>query len=850
MKRENLGYSLEDGFIDHWLLAGPQTIPVEELQRFGNPPEKLKMAKAYRQQDPGIDGEPVEYGDCRFGEVKDKWRYVRTREDHLVDLSACHPLPRYLRAWAYAEIASSAEQEATAVLYSDGPADVWINDQHVHRLENFQGRIPVRVRFPIRLKEGANRVMVRFETAGIRESAFGLALQLVDFQPKQGAEGRVVLIPSNVPSAKYRLKMEELFETCHIRQDVYARKEEIVVYFPEGPAVTTPFNIRMQARGGSIYAEAKRDGRKTDARQPLGYPYQSPEGSYQLRLMPPPVEFYEQNVRISRLREFYAATNIFSTVPYGAYPDRRLECLKDAATQKHNLFGEIAKMETGRWKDMDEKPVFKAIEDVQARAAGSERQLCGLLGMRCRYSENEHFPAAWRAPLEACTLGFRYSADEPGGQILDFHGESNSILFHTCEILAGQLLPGQVFDNGRNGRWHREQGERLASEWLKRRAGGGFRDWDSPAAFEEMTLALSTLTSLAENNEILEMASLVLDKLFFTLAVNSFQGVFGSTHARASAADIKTGYRQPTSGITRLLWGMGIFNGHISGSVGLACSTYELPPLLAAIAADRMDAMWSNEQHAGGEGTGDAVHKATYKTPDGMLASAQDWHPGEPGSREHIWQATLSPMATVFTTHPGCASESDGRRPDGWSGNAVLPRVAQWKDLLIAIYQFPEDDRMGFTHAYFPVHAMDEYEIRDGWVFGKAGDGYIALAAARGMEFQTGGDNAFRELRSGGSPNVWLCQMGRAALDGSFKEFVEKILKLQVQFDGAQVEITGLRGDHLSFGWQFPLLVNGQEQSLRGINHYDNPYCTCAMEPPEMEIRHGQDALRLHFNEE
>ena len=76
--------------------------------------------------------------------------------------------------------------------------------------------------------------------------------------------GNVVRIPSIAPSAKYRLKMEELFETCHIRQDVFTRMEQIVVHFPDGPAVTTPFNIRMQARGGSIYAEAKRDGRKTE----------------------------------------------------------------------------------------------------------------------------------------------------------------------------------------------------------------------------------------------------------------------------------------------------------------------------------------------------------------------------------------------------------------------------------------------------------------------------------------------------------------------------------------------------------------------------------------------------------
>jgi hypothetical protein len=133
---------------------------------------------------------------------------------------------------------------------------------------------------------------------------------------------------------------------------------------------------------------------------------------------------------------------------------------------------------------------------------------------------------------------------------------------------------------------------------------------------------------------------------------------------------------------------------------------------------------------------------------------------------------------------------------------------------------------------------------------GKAGDGYIALTAARGLDFQTCGDDAYRELRSPGTPNIWICQLGRAVLDGSFKEFGEKVRALPVLYDGDQVELTGLRGERLSFGWQFPLLVDGKEQPLDGFKHYDNPYCTCELDAAEMEIRYGADALKLHFEED
>ena len=177
--------------------------------------------------------------------------------------------------------------------------------------------------------------------------------------------------------------------------------------------------------------------------------------------MPPPVEFYEKNFRASRIYEFYAATNVFSTVPYGTYPDRRIECLKDAAARKNNLFAEIAKMESGRWQDVDEKVVLQAVESVTARAAGSEILLCGLLGCAAATPRMNAFRRPCARRSRPVTLGFRYWSDEPGGDCMDFQSESRRILFHTCEILAGQLHPDSAFANaGKNGRWHREKGER------------------------------------------------------------------------------------------------------------------------------------------------------------------------------------------------------------------------------------------------------------------------------------------------------------------------------------------------------------------------------------------------------
>ena len=130
--------------------------------------------------------------------------------------------------------------------------------------------------------------------------------------------------------------------------------------------------------------------------------------------------------------------------------------------------------------------------------------------------------------------------DQPGADAMCFWSENHQILFHTCEILAGQLLPDELFANaGLTGSQHRAKGEERALSWLRKRAAGGFREWDSNTYFEEDVLALSHLVDLAENDDVRELAAVVLDKMFFGLAVNSFKGAFGSSHGRTYSPYIK-----------------------------------------------------------------------------------------------------------------------------------------------------------------------------------------------------------------------------------------------------------------------------------------------------------------------
>lgn len=851
----HLERQLQDGFVHDWLVAGPQAIPVD-LSRYRGPDFKRQIVRARYSTEMEIDHPPAEQAsfeltDGQGGTEKLTWQAIRCRVDHFVDLTGFYHTCHYLRAWAYTQVVTPASRQATLVLTTNGPADVWINGKHVHRQEHFHHQLPHSVRFSARLVEGCNEILVRFEEVAVRECPYAMALQISDIP----TDDLTVLLPTTLEPVARRQKLEAIMDAAYLDQDVYHREQKLVVRWPKDLKLADQITVRLQTPSGRIYAEGQphvRAGFELN----LGPVYQVPEGDYQILLMPHPEEYYVHGMRIQRRIPLRIANGVYSQTLYGTPESRRREALEDAARRNLNVFSEIAKMALGRWQQVKTNVILETVERINQRADCSDFYLVGLLGMMIRYMDDPNFPEDLVWPLADCVLNFKYWMDEPGDDAMCYWSENHQILFHTCEILAGQLYPDREFSNvNKPGSWHREKGERLALSWLHKRATGGFREWDSNTYFEEDVLALTHLADLAENDEVAELAAVVLDKLFFTMAVNSFRGVFGSTHGRTYAPFIKGGRLEPTSGLGRILWGLGTFNNHILGTVSLACAQgYELPPLIAAIALDRPEEMWNRERHAGTLeeavdcATGSwEINKVTYKTPDYMLASAQDYQPGQYGYQQHIWQATLSPDAVVFVTHPPCLSEEGSHRPNAWHGNVVLPRVAQWKDVLIAVHKLPADDWLGFTHAYFPFAAFDDVRMEGGWAFARKDNGYLALTAAQGLQRVENEDSANHELRSYGLTNIWLCQMGRAAQDGSFDEFVAKVLATQPSFDGLNVWYRSLRGETLRFGWEGPLLVDGREQAITGFKHYENPYCVADLPCELMEIRFADQAMRLNF---
>lgn len=275
------------------------------------------------------------------------------------------------------------------------------------------------------------------------------------------------------------------------------------------------------------------------------------------------------------------------------------------------------------------------------------------------------------------------------------------------------------------------------------------------------------LVECADSPRLREMSATLLHKTFFMLACQSWRGVHGSSHGRSYVESLKTARLENTSALQRIAWGLGTWNGETRATGMLAMARrYRVPDLIQKIGADLPELLVTRARSAGQyrprfdlrRGNWD-VNTYTRRTPDGMLSAAVDHRPGAVGIQEHLWQATLSPEAVVFTTQPGNSQEHGHARPNFWAGSARLPRVAMTDSTVFCLYNLTTGGGLAFTHAYFPAMAFDEYAMAGPWAFARVGNGYVALAGDGDLQLTTMGRHAGQEIRSRGKGEVWLCHM-------------------------------------------------------------------------------------------
>jgi hypothetical protein len=197
---------------------------------------------------------------------------------------------------------------------------------------------------------------------------------------------------------------------------------------------------------------------------------------------------------------------------------------------------------------------------------------------------------------------------------------------------------------------------------------------------------------------------------------------------------------------------------------------------------------------------------AVYRTPDYMLSGLQDHRKGEFESSTHVAQVTLGNKAVIFWSCPHTTGEGSGLRPDYWSGNSVMPRVIQYKNVMSLTFRL--NDFTWMSHAWFPQALFDEVRFIGKWVFVRVKRGYVGIYSQNGMQVGDEGQYAGRELQCWAQENTWLVECGREADWRTFDAFVNAVSQASITEQDGVITFESPSIGRIVTGWNVKPTVN------------------------------------------
>jgi len=626
--------------------------------------------------------------------------------------------------------------------------------------------------------------------------------------------------------------------------------------------------------------------------------------------------------------------------------DLRVDAFFDATIKSdpRNTYSEI--MRVARDVEPDESKIQHDLDRLVAREDTSDFKLPGLLWMLYEYSDSELLSDEILTNAKETLLQHKFWPDErlnEPGPVTDsmvYVTENHFILYASSAYLVGQLYPDEVFAaSGETGAQKMETFRPRVMRWLELRYKSGFSEWLSNVYYDEDIPGLLALVELAGDEELRQLAAMVLDVIFADMALNQYRGAFGSTHGRTYEHKMG-GSRDNTGSTFKLLFDLNEFGpGNMSSSALALSTTYQLPRVIYDMAHDfdreevenrqrmgikleeaeswGLDTMrfedgmtfmtleaymhyltvgvwvdmlnaygwWDHDDYGAFKEYQDLLedpvrrHKLavdnerdltrnmrpevniyTYRTPDYMLSTAQDWRKGFGGDQQSIWQATLGMDAVAFTTHP--ANEDwDGDTPRYWTGYGTMPRAIQVKNVVISLYDvdtttvFYVTGQPLYTHAFLDKSQFDEAYKEGGWFFARYGDGYLALWASdpdADWEVNDDPDHADlgdHEIIADGKKTIWICELGSAADYADFDAFKAAILgaSLTANPEALTVDYDSPSQGRLAMGWDDPLMQDGVALDVGDYPRYENPYSSSAFPGDLISFELRGQFLRLDF---
>jgi len=670
------------------------------------------------------------------------------------------------------DVVSPVEAAAPARFWACGTADLWVNGVHVcrHDVPKYMYPEPVSVSLP--LAQGRNRVCVRLQALGVRDTRFLFGLQML-----ADADGLEVWLPGDDGVTESAAQVEEWLNS------VRAMGRDTLLAGAPAPVAGS---VRLQ-RGTAVE-----------------WPQDAVQVTFEAAGVSSPVlEVTYEGQSLRRAFDIPGNRIISPSTASSSEAHRREVTEHMAQSERRGRGGVMAALSRhvlGRRSPEDTSVLFEALDWIDGRPDCADFPLSAML----RLYQGDTLTEEERERIKQTVLGFRYWPDEPGSDAMCFDSENHSLLFHGSQLIAGNLFPDEVFTNsGRTGREQADIGRARCTQWLDTVEETGYREFLSSTYMPLTAGALLNLVDFSGDPEISRRASAQVDEIFRMLAMQSFDGVTVGPQGR-----VYRGVLYPDSSGTQAMLSyaapeaMVAYNDWLSFAA--ASANYRLPE---GLPAEIRKPVSKRYRQAGVEilveKTGDYLVTslqipASFQKP---LAKGEPPYaskglvPGRQGYQQHLWHATLGRECHVFVNHPGESFDMGHARPGFWYGNGAIPRTAQRGPLVLQIYDVYEDHPIPFTHAHWPADVFDRQAVEDQWAFGEKDTGFVGLwcSAPLILRSEVLSD---RELRAQGRRSAWVCLCGGREDASGLSAFADRCKQLRPVFhaDKLELELEGAEG--------------------------------------------------------
>ncbi|MBW4082451.1 hypothetical protein [Paenibacillus sp. S150] len=792
-----------EGDVNDWLIKG---FSIHE-----NPCRK-EFVDARRSSEPVLSlAMPPVPGECvSLEDPEARWNLYFPWGNPRVEESGFYHVPTHLLRYAYTGIVSPMAHKAVFNLKTCGGVALWVNGRLVCDFTPFTRNMEQKTQVEIQLEAGENVFFVCHEDLAERDTLYHYTLE---YTGSASLEIRVPL--TELESAGAVLDMEHALGKAYFPKSSVT-DEEIQLAFTQPFSRDILFDVNYTSFFDSQYSMQRVLGA---GQHSLSLGHTDDFGAeYQL---------FELVAHVGKA----AVRKVFGIELHNSRFQPRdsqamtieerkrtaLECV--AAFGIPNVHTAIARLKTGYAPGQVREMIMKELAGIQKRQDCSDFYLIALFRLWRDYRDRGLFDDAFWEEIKETILGFRYWIDEPGDDVMWFFSENHALLFHSCQLLAGQLFPECTFTNsGETGAQRQVKAERQLLEWFQRFFAEGLAEWNSTAYIPIDFLGLVQLYELAQLPEIHRQAKRAMDLLYSYMTAEAHEGYLMSTLGRSYERVLVGNY---SAGTTSLMW-MGYGVGNVNSSafnVPLYLSDYKPPQSYAERIRLSPEEELEFQLEQGKDGYAKLIH---YRTASFVMSSISDFRPGLKGYQEHVLHLAFSPEAQVWVNHPGEVYAHGSGRPCFWAGNGILPKVGQYKGLGILMFAIDPEHDADYTHAYFPTYAFTRFEQQGSWFFGESEGAYTAVYAANGLALTREGINRERELVSEGRRNIWLIRAAARQEHGSFRQYIEEVLNMPVvaATETMQVCLTDYKYGEIRFGWQEPLSVNGESLQFRdcGVN--------------------------------